>query len=346
MAITPGFRMPAEWAPHAATWIAWPHERSDWPGKFAPVPFLYAEITRILSRHEEVRILLPDKLTAQVKDLLKSAGAWNRNVRLLPTETNRSWTRDFCPTVVCNDSGEKQAVKWRFNGWAKYRNWRKDDAAGELAAIRAKLKPSCPVWGDRRVVLEGGSIDVNGDGSILTTRECLLSNVQERNPGMTAEQYQALFDGWLGAHHVIWLEHGIAGDDTHGHVDDLARFVSSNTVVLATENDPNDPNHAPLAENLEILKSAKNESGKRLKVVELPMPKPVFYDGQRLPASYANFYIANRQVLVPTFHDPSDRIALNTLAKLFPGRDIIGIHCVDLVLGLGTLHCMTMQVPG
>lgn len=342
--------MPAEWEPHAATWIAWPHERSDWPGKFEPVPHLYAEFVRIVSKYEQVRILVPERLKTQVRDLLKKAHAWNANVSLIAAETNRSWTRDYCPTYVKAPDSTKHAVKWRFNGWAKYRNWQRDDAAGELAAKRSKTRVAFPVLAhpvlnDRRVVLEGGSIDVNGAGSLLTTEECLLSDVQQRNPGVTREQYEALFDGWLGAGHVIWLNRGIAGDDTHGHVDDLARFTSPNTVVLVQEDDTSDANHAPLAENLERLTKAKNQSGKRIKVVPLPMPKPVVFDGQRLPASYANFYIANRAVLVPVFHDPNDRIALNTLAKLFPTRDVIGIYCVDLVLGLGTLHCMTMQEP-
>lgn len=345
MPTTQNYRMPAEWEPHAATWIAWPHEKSDWPDKFEPVPHLYAEIVRILSRHEAVRILLPQRLTARVRDLLKRAGAWNRNVSLVSAETNRSWTRDYCPTFVKSPDGGKHAVKWHFNGWAKYKNWKRDDAAGEVAAKKAKTRASFPVWNGARIVLEGGSIDVNGQGTLLTTEECLLSDIQQRNPGLSREHYEALFDGWLGAGHVIWLNRGIAGDDTHGHVDDLARFTAPDTVVLVQEDDKTDENHAPLAENFSLLSKAKSESGKRIKVVPLPMPKPVIYGGVRLPASYANFYIANDVVLVPTFHDSNDRVALNTLAKLFPSRDVIGIHCVDLVLGLGTLHCMTMQEP-
>jgi agmatine deiminase len=338
-------RLPAEWERHEATWLAWPHEKSDWPGKFAPVPFLYAEIVRILSRGEQVRILTPPGEKRRVKDLLKRAGGWNENVALIEARTNRGWTRDYCPLVVKDPRGGRAAVKFRFNGWAKYSNWKKDDAAGELAGRLAGLDLFRPEWNGAPVVLEGGAIDVNGRGALLTTAECLLSEVQQRNPGLGRAEYEALFEGWLGVRRVVWLNRGIAGDDTHGHVDDIARFTSPNTVAAAVEEDRSDANYAPLRENLEILRKASDQAGKPLQVVELPMPRPVSYSGQRLPASYANFYIANAAVLVPTFHDPADRIALNTLARLFPGRDVIGIHCVDMVLGLGTLHCATMQCP-
>jgi agmatine deiminase len=345
MAILPDYRMPAEWAPHKATWLAWPHEESDWPGKFAPIPHLYAEIVRILSKHEDVNILVPLKGKAGVRALLKKAGAWNDSVNLFEVETNRSWTRDFLPTWVVAPARPKVAVKWHFNGWAKYKNWPADDDAGHRAAKLAKTPDVFPDFSGRRVVLEGGSIDVNGSGSLVTTEECLLSEVQQRNPGLERGQLEALLEGWLGASNVIWLNRGIAGDDTHGHVDDIARFVSRNTVVAVIEQDREEVNHAPLRENYDILRRSTDERGTKLRVVPLPMPRPVYHDKQRLPASYANFYIANKTVLVPAFHDPDDRVALNTLARAFPGREVIGIHAVDLVLGLGTLHCMTMQEP-
>ena len=337
--------MPAEWAPHEATWLAWPHERSDWPGKFEPVPHLYCEIVRILARHERVRILIASELRPAARALLKKAGAWNEQVSFVTAPTDRSWTRDYCPLFVKDAGGRKTAVKWRFNGWAKYGNHANDERAGELAARAAGVRPALPVWNGRRVVLEGGAIDVNGQGLLLTTEECLLSRVQQRNPGLGREHYEALFDGWLGASRTIWLNRGIAGDDTHGHVDDIARFTGPNTVVAAVERDPRDPNFAPLQENLERLRRARNLRGKPLRVVPLPMPRPVIYNRQRLPASYANFYIANEVVLAPVFQDPADLPALNTLQKLFPTRQVIGIGCVDLVLGLGALHCMTMQEP-
>lgn len=345
MSAPSSYLMPAEWAPHKATWLAWPHEQTDWPGKFSPIPYLYAEIVRILARHEDVNIFVPVKAKRPVRDLLKKAGAWSASVHLFDTPTNRSWTRDFLPTWVIGPGHVKLAVKWHFNGWAKYKNWKLDDTAGRLAGELAETELAFPALNERRIVLEGGSIDVNGSGSLLTTEECLLSDVQQRNPGVSREQLEALLDGWLGASNVIWLNRGIAGDDTHGHVDDIARFVSRSTVIAAVEENRDDPNHAPLAENLRILSRSIDERGKPLRVVELPMPGRVEYAGQLLPASYANFYIANKTVLVPTFHHPNDRIALNTLARLFPSREVIGIHAVDLVLGLGTLHCMTMQEP-
>lgn len=337
--------MPAEWEPHAATWIAWPHEPSDWPGKFEPIPHLYCEIVRILSRFEDVRILIPRAQRPAALALLRRAGAWNERVRFVNAPTDRSWTRDYCPTFVKDDEGRKLAVKWRFNGWAKYPNWENDDRAGELAARSAGVRASLPVWNGRRVVLEGGSIDVNGQGLLLTTEECLLSRVQHRNPGLSREQYEALFEGWLGVRKTIWLNRGIVGDDTHGHVDDIARFVGPNTVVAAVEKDRSDANYGPLQENLERLRRSRNLAGKPLKVVPLPMPEPVTYGRQRLPASYVNFYVLNGAVLVPTFQDKSDKDALCALRQVFPGRQVIGIHAVDLVLGLGTLHCMTMQEP-
>ncbi|WP_321478268.1 agmatine deiminase family protein [uncultured Paludibaculum sp.] len=337
--------MPSEWAPHEATWLGWPHETTDWPGKFTPIPFLYGEIVRILSRREQVRILIPPKHVKRARSVLEKCGAWNGNVLFVEAETNRSWTRDYCPLSVKGPGGEKIATKWRFNGWAKYPNWKNDDAAGEKAARASKAKIVKPEWNGRRVVLEGGSIDVNGAGLMLTTEECLLSDIQARNPGLEREQLEALFHGYLGIEKVLWLRRGIAGDDTHGHVDDLARFTDERTVAIAVEEDREEENYEPLAENVRLLRRMKGLDGNALRVVELPMPRPVFFDGQRLPASYANFYIANGVVLVPVFQDPNDRVALNILARLFPTRDVIGLYCVDLVLGLGTIHCGTMQDP-
>lgn len=337
--------MPPEWAPHQATWLGWPHETTDWPGKFTPIPFLYGEIVRILSRREEVRILVPAAHQKRARAVLEKCGAWNSNVRLITAETNRSWTRDFCPLYVKSKSGEKIATKWRFNGWAKYPNWKNDDAAGEKAARVSGTPLVKPEWNGRRVVLEGGSIDVNGAGLMLTTEECLLSDVQSRNPGLEREHLEALFEGYLGVEKVFWLNRGVVGDDTHGHVDDLARFTDERTIAVVVEEDREEENYEPLAENVRLLRKMKGLDGRAPRVVELPMPRPVFFNGQRLPASYANFYIANGVVLVPVFHDPNDRIALNILARLFPTRDVIGLYCVDLVLGLGTIHCGTMQEP-
>jgi agmatine deiminase len=336
--VNTSFRMPAEWEPHEGTWLAWPHEQTDWPGKFDAVPWVYCEFVRHLSRVERVHILTADD-GAEVRDMLAKSGARMEAVDLVRCGTDRSWTRDYCPIFVKDNAGRTVVTDWRFNGWAKYDNWHHDDAVPSLLANRLGLETVQPVHKGHRVVLEGGSIDVNGSGLLLTTEECLLSPVQQRNPGLSREDYETVFREYLGVRQTIWLHHGIAGDDTHGHVDDLARFVNASTVVVAVEEDPAEINYEPLQENLRLLRSQP------LRVAELPMPQPIHFDEQRLPASYVNFYIANGIVLVPTFNDPNDRVALNTLAGLFPDRLVIGIGSADLVLGLGTLHCMTQQQP-
>jgi agmatine deiminase len=346
MAELMAYRMPAEWAPHRATWIAWPHERSDWPGKFSPVSWIYGEIVRQLSRVEKVCILVEDAdAEDKARRVLEKCHAGLHAVQFVRVKTNRSWTRDYCPIFVRNAAGETGVLNWHFNGWAKYDNWQCDDAVTPQLAHKFGWPMWTPSLDGRRIVLEGGSIDVNGAGSVLTTEECLLSTVQARNPGVSKEQMERLFCEYLGARHTLWLRNGIAGDDTHGHVDDLARFTDARTVVVVKEDDPSDPNYEPLAENLALLREMRDQDGAPLRVETLPMPGPVYFNGQRLPASYANFYIANEIVLVPTFNDAKDRVALNTLAELFPTRTVIGIACTDLVLGLGTLHCMTQQQP-
>ena len=338
--------MPAEWETHEATWLGWPHERTDWPGKFATIPWAFAEIVRHLAKVERVYLLVENRdAESRARAMLKKAGANGDSVDFFRISTDRGWMRDSGPICVRNDGGEVAYNDFVFNGWAKYADHKKDAVVVEKANRKLKRRLWQPMHKGRRVVLEGGSIDVNGRGTLLTTRECLLSKVQERNPGFTEEDYAEVFREYLGVSNVLWLNKGIAGDDTHGHVDDLARFVNPTTVVTVVEDDPKDENHAPLQENLALLKSMRDQDGRPLRVETLPMPAPVYFSGQRLPASYANFYIANRIVLVPTFNDPNDRVALNTLADLFPDREIIGIACRDLVLGLGTIHCMTQQQP-
>ncbi|MGO9893968.1 MAG: agmatine/peptidylarginine deiminase [Bryobacteraceae bacterium] len=330
-----GFRMPAEWEPHQATWIAWPHNRDDWPGRFAPIPWVYGEIVRKLSRVERVRILVDNAaLERQARAILAKVGADLDAVEFWVCPTNRVWTRDYCPLFVRHPAGAIAATGWRFNAWAKYDDWHLDAAVPRSIAGQLKL----PLW-DPGMVLEGGGIDVNGQGLLLTTEECLLSPVQARNPGMSRAAVERKLGDYLGVERVIWLRNGIVGDDTHGHVDDLARFVSPDTVVVVSEADKTDANYEPLRENHALLRAAG------LKVVKLPMPRPLAFAGQRLPASYANFYIANRLVLAPTFNDPADRLALNTLARLFADRQVIGINATELIWGLGALHCMTQQQP-
>ena len=346
-----GYRMPAEWELHEATWLAWPHNAEDWPGKFQTIPWVYAEIVRLLSAKEHVHILVDDAGAEQrAQSILDRAGAMLERVSFHHWPTNRVWTRDSGPIFIRDDAGSVAVTNWHFNAWAKYSDWQLDDQVPKRVAELL----GTPAWqpsvelndgSARRLVLEGGSIDTNGQGILLTTEECLLSKVQERNPGVSREQLEQAFHDFLGIDQVIWLGCGIAGDDTHGHVDDISRFVAPETIVTAIEPNENDANHQPLTENLQRLKAARTLAGKQFTIVELPLPRPVIFRGQRLPASYANFYIANGLVLVPTFNDPNDRVALNILADVFPGRDVIGIHSVDLVWGLGTLHCMTQQQP-
>ena len=367
-----GYAMPAEWEPHAATWLAWPHNHDDWPGKFEPIPWVYAEIIRNLARHERVELIVNNaRAQTQARKLLQQANALSANVHFHRWPTNRVWLRDSgCifltaqPGFARSDSREPAlslpkgrlsphkplAMKFRFNAWAKYPNWRHDEKIGTLMAKAAHAHEIRPITNATlptraRIVLEGGSIDVNGRGTLLTTEECLLSKVQERNPGMTRVHYEKAFADYLGAPNVIWLGRGIAGDDTHGHVDDLTRFVSSDTVVTMVEPNSRDANHGPLLTNLRRLQAARDQHGKPLNIVELPMPAPIVFEGRRLPASYANFYIANCVVLVPVFNDPNDRVALNTLTRLFPTRSVVPIYAGDLIWGLGTLHCMTQQQP-
>jgi agmatine deiminase len=341
-----GYRMPAEWEPHEATWIAWPHYRADWPGKFEAIPWVYAEIVRHLRRSEKVFILVNDgKSGNRAKKLLTQIDLNWDQISFFRIPTDRVWTRDYGPTFVRNGQGELAAIDWRFNGWAKYSNCRRDNAATVQICLELHLRAWQPKAGNRRVVLEGGSIDVNGAGCLLTTEECLLGRVQARNPGLKRSDYDSLFANYLGIRKVLWLGRGIAGDDTHGHVDDLARFVGPRTVVAAVEKNSADVNYKPLQENLSRLRAMTDQDGKRLEVMPLPMPAPIVFRGQRLPASYANFYIANDRVLVPTFNDPNDRLALGILADLFPDRQAVGIHSVDLIWGLGTLHCLTQQQP-
>jgi len=340
------YRMPAEWETHAATWLAWPHETTDWPGKFAPIPWVYGEIVRHLSQVEKVRILVGDKDSEQkVRKILNKCGANLAAVEFFQVTTDRSWTRDYCPIFVRKAKHELTMLNWRFNGWAKYPNSKNDDAVTAKLAAKLKLPMLTPERNGERIVLEGGSIDVNGAGTILTTEECLLSDVQARNPELSREDMESVFHEFLGARNTLWLKNGIVGDDTHGHVDDLARFTDENTVVIASEDDKYDANYEPLKENLALLRQMRDQDGLAMRVEKLPMPDPVVFDGQRLPASYANFYIANGLVLMPTFNDAKDRVALNKLSQLFPSRKIVGIAATDLVLGLGTLHCMTQQEP-
>jgi agmatine deiminase len=347
-----GFSMPAEWETHEATWLAWPHNPTDWPDKLDTIRWVYAEIGRKIAPGEKVRMLV-DNLAEEhlARRYLRRAGCDLAQLELFRHHTNRSWTRDTGPIFVRRSTGrgrpaEVAVVHFHFNAWAKYTDWQKDRRIPEMAArvLNQTLLKARYKWRD--FVLEGGGIEVNGCGTLLTTEECYLDpKVQVRNPGLGKADMESALKLNLGVSNVQWLIAGPAGDDTHGHIDDICRFVNPRTLVLVQETNRRDANYRALAQNWERIKEVRLEDGSRPEVVPLPMPAPLYYDGQRLPASYANFYIANAAVLVPTFNDPSDRIALGTLSELFNDRPVVGIHAVDLVLGFGTLHCLTQQQP-
>jgi agmatine deiminase len=345
-----GYRMPAEWEPHASTWLAWPHLRGDWPGKFEPIPWVYAEIIRNLSRHEQVDLVVnSERAERNARAVLEKADALSDNVVFHRWRTDRVWTRDsgciFLAPPADKSDAAPLALHFQFNAWAKYENYKFDAKLGTRMAKAARAKAIRPMFNGQRIVLEGGSIDVNGRGTLIATEECLLSTTQQRNPSMNRDAYERIFAEYFGIQSVIWLGDGIEGDDTHGHVDDLTRFVAPDTVVTMVEPNAQDANYAALQHNLGRLRAARDQDAQRLNVVEIPMPRPVVFEGRRLPASYANFYVANGAVLVPVFNHATDRIALNTLAELFPTREIVPIYSGDLIWGFGALHCMTQQEP-
>jgi len=338
-----GYRMPAEWEPHAGTWLAWPHKEESWPGNFGPIPTVWVEIVRALEPSEHVNIAVNDSAAAAtVRERIAAAGISTRTVSLHVIPTNDAWIRDHGPTFVTRrmaNQTELAAVKWRYNAWGgKYPPWDLDDTVAEQIAAHV----GAPVYRPG-IILEGGSIDVNGKGTLLTTEACLLN--PNRNPHLTQAQIEQHLRDYLGVSHILWLGDGIVGDDTDGHIDDLARFVDASTVVTVLESDPGDENFERLQANYDRLRRMTDQDRRPLRVVTLPMPRPVVYDEQRLPASYANFYIANAAVLVPTFNDPNDATALQTLRALFPQRRVVGIHATEMVWGLGAVHCVTQQQP-
>jgi len=344
-----GYAMPAEWERHEATWLAWPHHTTDWPGKLDTIRWVYAEMVRKISPGEIIRILVRHPAEEKLaRRYLKLAGCALPQVEFIVHPTNRGWTRDTGPIFVRrrNPQSDTAIVHFHFNAWAKYDDWRKDRKVPETAArvLRKPLFHAARQGKD--FVLEGGGLEVNGRGTLLTTEECYLDpKVQVRNPGLGRKEIDATLKEYLGVTNVLWLSHGPRGDDTHGHIDDICRFVNPKTLVLIQETNKQDINHRPLATNWERVQDFRLEDGSRPEVVPLPMPAPLYFDGHRLPASYANFYIANAAVLVPTFNDPNDSVALGILGELFPDRPVVGIHAVDLVLGFGSLHCLTQQQP-
>lgn len=331
------YRMPAEWEPHEGTWIAWPHNRDHWPGNFEKIPLIYVEMIRALAESEQVFICVNDAdMESQARSIISHSSSL---IHFFHIPTNASWSRDHGPIFVRDENKNLTITNWIFNCWGeKYPPWDKDDAVPQRIAEILKLPIIQP-----GIVLEGGSIDVNGEGTLLTTKQCLLN--KNRNPHLSREQIEKYLHDYLGATNILWLKEGIVGDDTDGHIDDIARFTDPRTVICCVEENPKDKNYEILKKNFEDLGKMLDQDGNPLRVIKLPMPDPVFYEGQRLPASYANFYIANNIVLLPTFRCEQDAQAQKILAKLFPTRKIVTIDCTDFVWGLGTFHCSTQQQP-
>tara|TARA_R110000868_G_scaffold125037_2_gene330358 strand:- start:22665 stop:23699 length:1035 start_codon:yes stop_codon:yes gene_type:complete len=339
-------RFPAEWEQQQGILLCFPHNGKDWPGKYAAVQWAFVEYIKKIAEQETVFLVVADEnLKEKVNGMLEMASVKLKNISFIIQKTNRSWMRDSGPIIVKNGT-KREALNFNFNGWAKYSNWQLDKKVPSKVAQHLAIPITQVVYKGKKVVLEGGALEVNGKGSLITSEECLLDpKIQVRNAGFTKADYEAIFAAYFGVTNTIWLKDGIVGDDTHGHIDDLCRFVNEDTVVTVIEDNTKDKNYKPLQENLKRLQEAKLENGKGLNVVTLPMPKPIVFEGLQLPASYANFLILNNTVLVPTFNDSKDRMALNTLAECFPDREIIGISCIDFIWGFGTLHCLSQQVP-
>jgi agmatine deiminase len=341
-----GYAMPAEWEKHEATWLGWPHNASDWPGKFEVIQWVYGEMTRKISAGEKIFLIVRNKSEESfARRVFQHVGVDLRKIKFVTHPTNRGWTRDTGPIFV-KRKNENAIVHFHFNGWAKYDNWQKDTKVPQTAAKLLGKKLFHAECDGQPFVIEGGGIELNGRGTLISTEECYLDpKIQVRNPGLGKKEIETTLKNYLGVKNILWLAKGPKGDDTHGHIDDICRFVNARTLVLVRETNKRDENYRPLAENWERVRNFRLEDGSKPEVVELPMPSPLYFDGVRLPASYANFYICNAAVIVPTFNDPNDRVALGILGELFRNRPVVGIHAVDLVWGFGSLHCLTQQQP-
>lgn len=339
-------RYPAEWEPQEGVLLGFPHNGNDWPGKYGAIQWALVDFIKKVAEVEQVFLVVRDRdFQARVHEKLERAHVDTKQVHYIICKTNRSWMRDSGPIGIYRD-GKRGFLKFAFNAWAKYANYRLDrHVAGEVAS-HFKQQPLVATYKGREVVMEGGALETNGQGTLITSEECLLHpSVQVRNPNFTCEDYEAVFREFLGITNVVWVNKGIVGDDTHGHIDDLCRFVNPNTIVTVVEENPDDANYAILQENLVLLRNARLQDGSKPNLVTLPMPRPIVYEGVRLPASYANFLVINKRVLVPTFNDANDARALAQLAACFPDREVIGIHALDLIWGFGTLHCLSQQIP-
>uniref|UniRef100_UPI00404B386A agmatine deiminase family protein n=1 Tax=Flavobacterium sp. TaxID=239 RepID=UPI00404B386A len=339
-------RFPAEWENQQGVLLCFPHNGNDWPGKYEAIQWAFVEYIKKIAAYETVFLVVKDEAQQEkVTEMLEMAVVDLAKIAFIFHKTNRSWMRDSGPIVVKNGT-KNEAINFNFNGWAKYKNINLDKHVPQKVSDFLQIPLTQAVYNGKPVILEGGAIDVNGLGTLLTSEECLMHpTIQVRNPGFTKSDYEAVFKEYLGITNVIWLGDGIVGDDTHGHIDDLCRFVNADTIITIVEDNINDANYKPLQENLKRLQNATLENGQSPKIVTLPMPKPIIFEGLQLPASYANFLIINKCVLVPTFNDANDRVALNIIADCFPEREIIGINAIDLIWGFGTLHCLSQQIP-
>ncbi|WP_053977830.1 agmatine deiminase family protein [Mangrovimonas xylaniphaga] len=339
-------RFPAEWEPQQGVLLCFPHNGNDWPGKYQAIQWAFVEFIKKVTTHEEVFLVVADEsLKEKVEGMLTMAHVNLEQITFIIHKTNRSWMRDSGPIVVYNE-GKREGLNFNFNGWAKYKNYLLDRHVPQKVSDTLNIPLSQVTYKGKPVILEGGAIDVNGKGTLLTSEECLMDpNIQVRNEGFTKEDYEVVFKEYLGVTNVIWLGDGIVGDDTHGHIDDLCRFVNEDTIITVVESDTEDPNYHALQDNLKRLQNAVLENGKTPNIVTLPMPSAIEFEDLTLPASYANFLILNNCVLVPTFNDAKDREALNIIAGCFPDREVIGISAIDLIWGFGTLHCLSQQIP-
>lgn len=339
-------RFPAEWEKQQGLLLCFPHNGNDWPGKYGAIQWAFVEFIKKVALVETVFLVVADeKLKEKVIGMLEIAHVNTKNISFIIHKTNRSWMRDSGPIIVKNGP-KREALNFNFNGWAKYHNFQLDKLVPSKVASHLNMPLTQVKYYGKPVVLEGGAIDVNGKGTLITSEECLLHpTIQIRNKNFTKADYEAIFKEYLGISNVIWVGDGIIGDDTHGHIDDLCRFVNEDTIMTVIESNPKSKNYKPLQDNLNRLKNAILENGKSPKIVELPMPTPLLFDGIYIPASYANFLILNKCVLVPTFNDVHDREALNIIADCFPDREVIGISAIDLIWGFGTLHCLSQQIP-
>ncbi|MBP1840912.1 agmatine deiminase family protein [Formosa algae] len=340
------YRIPAEWEDQEGVLLCFPYNGKDWPGKFQAIQWAFVEFIKKIAQVEKVFLVITsDEQKLSVHEKLELAHVNMHHINYIMHKTNRSWMRDSGPIIV-KRNGKRVALNFNFNGWAKYANYTLDRGVPKIVSETIKADLVQVMYNGKPVVLEGGAIDTNGKGTLLTSEECLLHpTIQVRNENFTKADYEAIFKTYLGITNVIWLGDGIVGDDTHGHIDDLCRFINEDTIITVVEKNPEDSNYKALQDNLKRLQAAHLETGKTPNIVTLPMPKPLFFDGLQIPASYANFLILNKTVLVPTFNDSNDRIALNIIADCFPDREVIGMSAIDLIWGFGTLHCLSQQIP-